>query len=82
MTRSIRGSRRAALLLSGIAAATSLLASGCGAGQVAETALKEPSVQGVNLTTPNGGYAVRGLLVTYPGTEGYRAGAGRRCSTP
>ncbi|WP_422737253.1 hypothetical protein ACN263_28165 [Micromonospora sp. WMMD729] len=74
MTRSIRGSRRAALLLSGIAAATSLLASGCGAGQVAETAEKEPSVQGVNLTTPNGAYSVRGLLVAYPGTEGYRAG--------
>ncbi|MCX5068016.1 hypothetical protein OOJ91_19420 [Micromonospora lupini] len=74
MTRSIRGSRRAALLLSGMAAATSLLASGCGAGQIAETALKEPSVQGVNLTTPNGAYSVRGLLVTYPGTEGYRAG--------
>jgi hypothetical protein len=74
VTRSIRGSRRAALLLSGIAAATSLLASGCGAGQIAETALKEPSVQGVNLTTPNGAYSVRGLLVTYPGTEGYRAG--------
>ncbi|MGC4852650.1 hypothetical protein ACLQ24_04480 [Micromonospora sp. DT4] len=74
MTRSIRGSRRAALLLAGMAAATSLLASGCGAGQVAETALKEPSVQGVNLTTPNGAYSVRGLLVTYPGTEGYRAG--------
>lgn len=74
MTRSIRGPRRAALLLSGMAAATSLLASGCGAGQVAETALKEPSVQGVNLTTPNGAYSVRGLLVTYPGTEGYRAG--------
>ncbi|MFF0313177.1 hypothetical protein ACFYPH_00805 [Micromonospora sp. NPDC005252] len=74
MTRSINRSRRAALLLSGMAAATSLLASGCGAGQVAETALKEPSVQGVNLTTPNGAYSVRGLLVTYPGTEGYRAG--------
>lgn len=74
MTRSINRSRRAALLLSGIAAATSLLASGCGAGQIAETALKEPSVQGVNLTTPNGAYSVRGLLVAYPGTEGYRAG--------
>ncbi|RQX04820.1 hypothetical protein [Micromonospora inaquosa] len=73
MTRSIRGSRRAALLLSGIAAA-SLLASGCGAGQIAETALKEPSVQGVNLTTNNGSFSVRGLLVDFPGTEGYRAG--------
>ncbi|WFE51414.1 hypothetical protein [Micromonospora sp. WMMD1155] len=73
MTRSIRGSRRAALLLSGIAAA-SLLASGCGTGQIAETALKEPSVQGVNLTTDNGSFSVRGLLVDYPGAEGYRAG--------
>ncbi|MGC5308625.1 hypothetical protein [Micromonospora zamorensis] len=73
MTRSIRGSRRAALLLSGIAAA-SLLTSGCGAGQIAETALKEPSVQGVNLTTSNGSFSVRGLLVEYPGTEGYKAG--------
>ncbi|MFF5178803.1 hypothetical protein ACFY2Q_12360 [Micromonospora sp. NPDC000316] len=74
MTRSIRGSRRAGLLLVGIAAATGLLASGCGTGQVAETALKEPSVQGVSLTTANGAYAVRGLLVDYPGTEGYKAG--------
>ncbi|MET8120146.1 hypothetical protein [Micromonospora sp. NPDC005189] len=73
MTRSIRGSRRAALLLSGIAA-TSLLASGCGTGQIAETATKEASVQGVSLTTKNGSFSVRGLLVDYPGTEGYRAG--------
>ncbi|MEU1585913.1 hypothetical protein [Micromonospora sp. NPDC005710] len=73
MTRSIRGSRRAVLLLSGIAA-TGLLTSGCGAGQIAETALKEPSVQGVNLTTNNGSFSVRGLLVDYPGTEGYQAG--------
>ncbi|MEH0969762.1 hypothetical protein V6U77_01285 [Micromonospora sp. CPCC 205546] len=75
MTRSIRGSRRAALLLSGMAAATGLLLSGCGAGQVSETANKEPSVQGVNLSARNGEYAVRGLLVDFPGTEGYKAGA-------
>ncbi|MFG1774964.1 hypothetical protein ACGFIR_16690 [Micromonospora sp. NPDC049051] len=75
MTRSIRGSRRAALLLTGMAAATGLLLSGCGAGQVSETANKEPSVQGVNLSAGNGEYAVRGLLVAFPGTEGYRAGA-------
>ncbi|MGW4502044.1 hypothetical protein ACWENR_25965 [Micromonospora sp. NPDC004336] len=75
MTRSIRGSRRAALLLSGMAATTGLLLSGCGAGQVSETANKEPSVQGVNLSARNGDYAVRGLLVEFPGTEGYKAGA-------
>ncbi|MGC4786948.1 hypothetical protein ACLQ22_03750 [Micromonospora sp. DT178] len=75
MTRSIRGSRRAALLLSGMAAATGLLLSGCGAGQVSETANKEPSVQGVNLSARNGEYAVRGLLLDFPGTEGYKTGA-------
>lgn len=75
MTRSIRGSRRAALLLSGMAAATGLLLSGCGTGHVSETANKEPSVQGVNLSARNGEYAVRGLLLGFPGVEGYKAGA-------
>ncbi|MDM4721238.1 hypothetical protein QTQ03_17120 [Micromonospora sp. WMMA1363] len=74
MTRSIRGSRRAALLLSG-AATTGLLLSGCGAGQVSATADTQPSVQGVSLQTDDGAYAVRGLLLAYPGVEGYRAGA-------
>ncbi|QGN46501.1 hypothetical protein GKC29_06405 [Micromonospora sp. WMMC415] len=74
MTRSIRGSRRAALLLSGLAATTGLLLSGCGAGQIAETAIKEPSIQGVNLEAANGEYAVRGLLVAFPGVDGYEAG--------
>ncbi|MCW3813087.1 hypothetical protein ONA91_01260 [Micromonospora sp. DR5-3] len=73
MTRSIRGSRRAALLLAGTAA-TSLLLSGCGAGQVAETAKKIPSVQGVSVQTPDNLYAVRGLYVQFPGVEGYPAG--------
>ncbi|KKJ98016.1 hypothetical protein [Micromonospora sp. HK10] len=74
MTRSIRGSRGAALLLAGTAAA-SLLLSGCGAGQVAETANKIPSVQGVNVQTPDNLYKVRGLYVQFPGTKGYQAGA-------
>ncbi|MFJ8581923.1 hypothetical protein [Micromonospora sp. NPDC093277] len=75
MTRSIRGSGRAALLLAGTAAAASLLLSGCGAGQVAETAINVPSVQGVNVQTPDFNFLVRGLHVQYPGTEGYQAGA-------
>lgn len=75
MTRSIRGSRRAALLLAGTAAATGLVLSGCGAGQVAETANKVPSVQGVNVQTPDNAYKVRGLYVQYPGAEGYKAGS-------
>ncbi|MGR6322524.1 hypothetical protein Q2K19_12975 [Micromonospora soli] len=74
MTRSIRGSRGAALLLAGTAAA-SLLLSGCGAGQVAETANKIPSVQGVNVQTPDNLFKVRGLYVQYPGAEGYQSGA-------
>ncbi|MCW3841653.1 hypothetical protein ONA70_16250 [Micromonospora yasonensis] len=75
MTRSIRGSRRAALLLAGTAAATSLLLSGCGAGQIAETSVKIPSVQGVNVQTADNLYKVRGLYVQYPGGKGYQAGA-------
>ncbi|NES14675.1 MULTISPECIES: copper chaperone PCu(A)C [Micromonospora] len=79
MTRSIRGSRRgAALLLAGTAAAASLLLSGCGAGQVAETANKIPSVQGINVQTSDNLYKVRGLYVQYPGSEGYQAGANAR----
>ncbi|MFU8874931.1 hypothetical protein [Micromonospora sp. SL4-19] len=74
MTRSIRGFRRAALLLAGTAAA-SLLLSGCGTGQIAETAKKLPSVQGVNVQTPDNLYAVRGLYVQFPGVEGYKPGA-------
>ncbi|WFE37180.1 hypothetical protein [Micromonospora sp. WMMD998] len=74
MTRSIRGSRGPALLLAG-AAAASLLLSGCGAGQVAETANKIPSVQGVNVATSDNLYLVRGLYVQYPGPDGYEAGA-------
>ncbi|MFI6066747.1 hypothetical protein ACIA47_16020 [Micromonospora sp. NPDC051227] len=73
MTRSISGSWRRAPLLFGAAVAGVLL-SGCGAGQVAETVNKEPSVQGVNVKSANGEYAVRGLLVAYPGLDGYEAG--------
>lgn len=74
VTRSIRGSGRAALLLAG-AAAASLLLSGCGAGQVAATAVKVPSVEGVNVQTPNNQYLVRSLYVQYPGVEGYQPGS-------
>ncbi|MEU5937643.1 hypothetical protein ABZ807_00420 [Micromonospora sp. NPDC047548] len=81
MTRSIRGSRRAALLLSGMAAATALLATGCGAGQVAETAVKDPSIQGINVQTPDNAYKLRGLYVEYPGTEGFRSGANAALNT-
>jgi hypothetical protein len=73
VTRSIRGSRRAAALLAGAAAAT-LLVSGCGAGQIAETAAKASSVPGVNIDSQDGSVAIRNLQVPYPGTKGYPAG--------
>jgi len=65
------------LLLAG-SAATVLLASGCGAGQIAETANKKSTVPGANveLRTQDGGfYKVRNLVVSYNGVEGYQAGA-------
>jgi hypothetical protein len=48
---------------------------GCSAGQVAETALKNPSVYGVNSQSRNGAVLIRGLAVAYPGTTGYPAGS-------
>lgn len=74
MTRTIRGSRRTAALLA--AAAAALLMSGCGAGQIAETALKTPTVPGTNpeLRTEDGLFKVRNLLLAYPGVDGYPAG--------
>ncbi len=75
MTRSIRGSRRAAVLLPGIVTAAGLLLlSGCGAGQISETANKVPSIQGIDLQADAGAYGVRSVLVAYPGVEGYQAG--------
>ncbi|MEU1605314.1 hypothetical protein [Micromonospora matsumotoense] len=80
MTRSIRGSRRATLL-SGLVGATALLATGCGAGQVSETANKQPSVQGVNVQTSDNAYKVRGLYVEYPGESGLASGANAALNT-
>ncbi|RBJ11604.1 hypothetical protein DRA43_00265 [Micromonospora provocatoris] len=71
---SIREFRRASALPAAMAALTGLLLSGCGAGQIAETADKVPSVQGVNAETADGEYAIRGLLVSFPGLDGYAAG--------
>ncbi|WFE26063.1 hypothetical protein O7623_22260 [Solwaraspora sp. WMMD791] len=72
MARSSKGFQRSAIL-SGAALANLLLLS-CGAGQIAETAEKEPSIQGVNLKTDSGEYKVRDLTIRFPGATGYRAG--------
>jgi hypothetical protein len=68
--------RRAAALLAGAVLGAALLLSGCSAGQIAETAKKEPSVQGVNAeaSVDDGSVAVRDVMVAYPGPEGYEGG--------
>jgi hypothetical protein len=75
VTRSIRGSRPATLLLAGVAVASALLASGCGTGQISETAAMEPAVTGVNAQTTDNIFKIRNLSVNYPGSKGYAAGA-------
>src|ERR1051325_149263 len=60
--------------VAGIAAVAAIALSGCSAGQVAETALKRPSVPGVNAETADRSVAVRNLHVAYNGPEGYKAG--------
>ncbi|MFC6015434.1 hypothetical protein ACFP2T_04380 [Plantactinospora solaniradicis] len=74
MTRSIRGARRAAAMLTATAAATTLLLSGCGAGQIAETAAKVPTSVGANAQSPDNTFKVRNLSIDYLSVEGYRAG--------
>ncbi|WP_422772169.1 hypothetical protein ACN28C_03480 [Plantactinospora sp. WMMC1484] len=75
MTRSISGARRAAAVLAGTAAGAALLLSGCGAGQIAETAERIPTNLGVNAESPDNNYLVRNAFIGYPGTTGYPAGA-------
>lgn len=58
--------RRGAAVLFTAVAGTAILV-GCGAGQQAQTAAKDPSVPGVNATVQ--GIALRNLQVGYPGRE-------------
>ncbi|WP_305787498.1 hypothetical protein [Symbioplanes lichenis] len=68
------GTRRV-VLTTGVAAATAFALAACGAGQVAETAIKKPSNPGVNADNSNRSVFIRNLSVQYPGSEGYEAGA-------
>ncbi|HEY2949917.1 MAG TPA: hypothetical protein VGJ53_16210 [Micromonosporaceae bacterium] len=76
------GLLREAALLSGVALAAALLASGCGAGQIAATANVAPAVPGANgeaqLTDASGVSAgtvsVRNVLVVYKDPKGYPKG--------
>jgi hypothetical protein len=75
VTRSIRGSRRATVLLASAAAAATLLLSGCGTGQISETAAMRPAVTGINAQTADNMFKIRNLTVSYPGVDGYPVGA-------
>jgi hypothetical protein len=61
-----------------VAAAAAMVAgalTGCGVGQIAETAVKNPSVGGAQGTSADGLVYIRNMAVTFPGVDGYPAGA-------
>ncbi|GAB1694840.1 hypothetical protein [Krasilnikovia sp. M28-CT-15] len=68
------GTRRVARILGAVTVAAVAL-TGCSAGQVAETSLKQPGVFGVNQDNSNASVLIRGLAVTYNGPDGFKAGA-------
>jgi hypothetical protein len=66
---------RRAALATGVATLAAIALAGCSAGQVAETALKNPSVDGINAQNSDASVYIRNLTVAYAGTTGYAAGA-------
>ena len=66
------GTRRAGLA-AGAATVAALALSGCSAGQVAETAILDTPIAGVNAESGSGKVLVRNLQVEYNGVEGYHA---------
>lgn len=66
------GTRRAGLV-AGAAAVAALALSGCSAGQVAETAILDTPIAGVNAQSEDGSVLIRNLQVEYNGVEGYHA---------
>jgi hypothetical protein len=68
------GTRRA-VLVAGVATITAAALTACGAGQIAETSVKNPSVYGVNTQNSDRSVLIRGLAVVYRNTEGYPAGS-------
>jgi hypothetical protein len=67
------GTRRVALA-AGAAMAAVIALSGCSAGQVAETALVQSPISGLNAQSPDGALLIRNLQVAYNGLTGYPAG--------
>ena len=74
MTRSNRRPLVAGALAVFAALATGLL-SGCGSGQIAQTAQIEAAVTGVDAQASDRAVFIRDALVDYPGPTGYRAGS-------
>lgn len=68
------GTRRVAQV-AGAATVAVIALAGCSAGQVAETALLQTPISGLNTASPDGGLLIRNLQVLYNGTAGYAAGA-------
>lgn len=67
------GTRRAALV-AGAATVAALALGGCSAGQVAETAILDTPIAGVNSQSKSGSVLIRNLQVEYNGVEGYASG--------
>jgi hypothetical protein len=67
------GTRRA-VSIAGAATVAVVALAGCSAGQVAETANKNPSVYSVNLENSDKSVLIRGLAITYNGSAGYAQG--------
>jgi len=67
MARGAAVAALAALMSAGLA--------GCGAGQISRTAETEASIVGVNVDAPDQSILIRDAAVTFPGPEGYPAGA-------
>ncbi|MEU4691709.1 hypothetical protein [Actinoplanes sp. NPDC023714] len=68
------GTRRA-VRAAGAATVAVLALAGCSAGQVAETAILDTPIGGVDTETVSGSVYIRNLQVEYPGVEGYAAGS-------
>ncbi|MCU7727261.1 hypothetical protein ODJ79_26325 [Actinoplanes sp. KI2] len=66
------GTRRVALA-AGAAMAAVIALSGCSAGQVAETAILESPISGLNTQSPGGALLIRNLQVPYNNPTGYPA---------
>ncbi|MFI1996528.1 hypothetical protein [Actinoplanes sp. NPDC020271] len=67
------GTRRAALV-AGVATVGVIALAGCSAGQVAETAMLDTPIAGINANSADGSVAVRDAQVEYNGVEGYEKG--------